>query len=208
MRTFIIIVLVFVLIGQFVLMSSKNDELDILNEENAQLREEIRQMEEGLRFEYDEKTDQPKKIWTFDDIYAGEFKCYMDYRTITDKSSEQYALQQKAYTGPYGIRCVRDGKNVYYCVAMGSHFGTEIGQKYTVTMVSDNTFTVILADQKADSDTDDDNIADSDGCILEFLVDKEQVSDTVKLMGDVSYSDICFYGPIKSITMVKDGEML
>ena len=41
----------------------------------------------------------------------------------------------------------------YYLIAMGSHYGTEIGSKYRITTDTGNIFYGCLADQKDDSDT-------------------------------------------------------
>lgn len=142
---------------------------------------------------------------------VGEFKCYEDYRCITDKSSDQYKLQQRAKTGAYGLRrlLMRNGVSNHgelqyvnaYCVAMGSHFGTKIGTLYRVDMKNGEHFHVVLADQKADSDTAENrHISDANGCVLEFLVDTERLTPLVKKMGDISFvRQKKFYGPIKRI---------
>ena len=136
----------------------------------------------------------------FDDIDGGEFKAYMDWRTITDKSSDQYKLQQKAHTGKFGIREV----NGRYCVAMGEHFGTKIGREYTVEMANGAKIPVILADQKANIDTDETNTYDPLGGVVEFIVDEGNLQPLAKRMGDISYAHRDFYGPVKRIT-TKEG---
>lgn len=171
--------------------------IDKVQKQNMELRKEIKNMKETVK-SFKSTVDGQKsesRVRIFDDVNAGEFKAYMDYRTITDTSSEQWALQQKAYTGPYGIRKV-DG---YFCVAMGSKFGTEIGQKFTLEMANGKKIPVILADQKADADTDPTHMYDKLGGIVEFVVEKESLSSLVKTMGDISYADYEFYGPIKNI---------
>ena len=168
-----------------------------IQKQNIELRKEIKNMKETVK-SFKSTVDGQKsesRVRIFDNVNAGEFKAYMDYRAITDTSSDQWELQKKAYTGKYGIRQI-DG---YFCVAMGSRFGTEIGQKYTLEMANGKELKVILADQKADSDTDPTHMYDKLGGIVEFVVDEENLTPLAKKMGDISYADYEFYGPIKNI---------
>jgi len=112
---------------------------------------------------------------------GGEFKCYMDYRAITSTGSPQYQLQQEAYTDEYGLRKVDD----FYCVAMGSAFGSEIGARYIITLGNGNQVPVILADQKADRHTTPDNTRDYGGAVIEFVVDTPALPPTVRQSGSV-----------------------
>ena len=79
------------------------------------------------------------------------FKCYMDENTITDMSSDQYWLKQE-YVLDYesGIYTV-DGR---YCCALGTYYGTEIGQTFDIVMESGDIIPCILADIKSDKHTD------------------------------------------------------
>ena len=133
------------------------------------------------------------------------FKTYMDYRAITDTSSNQWGLQQEAYTDEYGIRKVGD----YYCVALGSAFSTRIGDKFLIKLEDGQEFKAILADQKSDLHTDETNkymqLSDDRINIVEFLVDTSQLEYMAKIMGDISYlSHGGFEGKI--ISIVKEGE--
>ena len=125
---------------------------------------------------------------------SSSVKCYEDYRCITDTTSAQYQLQQRAYTDKNGLRKVGE----YYCVAMGSYFGTEIGTRYEVELKSGASFRVILADQKADADTCKEHIHDPNGAILEFVVDTPCLPDMARTMGSIDYIKK-FRGEIKSI---------
>ena len=49
-------------------------------------------------------------------VDAGAFKCYEDYRALTDTTSLQYQLQQEAYTDEAGHRKVGHR----YCIAVGT----------------------------------------------------------------------------------------
>ncbi len=129
---------------------------------------------------------------------GGEFKCYEDYRALTDTSSPQYALQQEAWTDCHGLRRV-DG---FYCVALGSAYGTEIGAKYIITLSSGYEFLAILADQKADRDTIDGHTRDINGSVIEFVVDTDYIPQSVRTSGDVSKIN-GFSGSVEQIRRVK-----
>lgn len=115
--------------------------------------------------------------------YSG-YKSWMPYTAITSISSPQYFLQNEyAYTGTYGIRQI----NGRYCVAIGSHFTDAIGQYFDLILENGTIIPCILADQKADEDTDEDNIFTSwNGCATEFIVDADGLNHAAKRDGDIS----------------------
>lgn len=127
-------------------------------------------------------------------VGQGSYKCYEDYKCITDTSSPQWRLQQEAYTDENGLRKVDD----LYCVALGSHYGTKIGTEYIIELDTGAQFKVILADQKADCDTDVENIADGNGAVIEFVVDTPYLDSTARKMGDISYIN-GFGGKVRKI---------
>lgn len=111
-------------------------------------------------------------------------KSYMDYRCITSRNSKQYKLQHSlAYTGNHGIRMVGDR----YCVAVGSYYTTTIGQYIDIELENGNVIQGILADCKADAHTDSTNRINSNGSVVEFVVDTKTLDKTAKKMGDISY---------------------
>lgn len=125
------------------------------------------------------------------------FKSFMSYKAITSKSSPQYKLQhEKAYTGKNGIRQV-DGR---YCVAIGSYFTNEIGALFDLVLENGTVIPCILADQKADKDTDSQNIITRhNGCLSEFIVDVGNLKREIARMGDVSYFNNDWDSPVESI---------
>lgn len=124
------------------------------------------------------------------------FKAYMSYKAISSRNSSQYKLQQRAYTGNYGIRMVDDR----YCIAVGSYYTTQIGTKIDVIMENGNVIKCILGDVKADKHTDATNRANPNGCIVEFIVDMNSLDRTCRRMGDMSYvSSGGLKGEIKAI---------
>ena len=109
---------------------------------------------------------------------------FMDYRCITNTSSRQYKLQKKAYTGSYGIRQV-DGR---YCIAVGSYYTEKIWTYIDLILKNGTVIPCILADCKADRDTDGMNQKTADGSLIEFVVDTPQLSRKVRRRGDVAYA--------------------
>lgn len=125
------------------------------------------------------------------------FKSYMDYRTITSKNSKQYKLQsQYAVTGDYGIRMV----NGRYCVAVGSHFTSDIGQYFDLILTNGTVIPCVLADQKADRHTDSNNIITMhNGCMSEFVVDSMSLNSLVRAHGDISKANDEWRYPVKTV---------
>lgn len=129
---------------------------------------------------------------------ASNFKTYMDYRCITMTSSPQYKLQQKAYTTKNGLRKV--GK--YYCIALGSYYGSTIGAKYRITLSTGKKFWAVLADQKSDAHTNSTNqytIGNND--MVEFVVYTPKLPSSVTWSGSIS-SIKKFNGKIKKVERV------
>ena len=114
---------------------------------------------------------------------ASSFKSYMDYRTITNRSSKQYKLQQGAKTNKQGFRTY----NGAIMVALGSGFG-KVGD--TVEIFTENgSFKAIIGDQKADKHTDKENKYHlTDKSVVEFIVDTKSLEKSIKQMGDCSYA--------------------
>ena len=134
------------------------------------------------------------------------FKAYMDYSCITDDTTIQWELQQKAYTNEYGLRKI----GTDYCVAVGSYYSETVGERFKITLDSDNEFTVIISDLKKDEHTDSSNryspVYDENGefysaNVLEFVVDTKQLHSMVITLGTVSYYDE-FKGNIVSIEKI------
>lgn len=129
------------------------------------------------------------------------FKSYMSYKCITSTGSEQYKLQhQKAYTGKYGIRQV-DGR---FCVALGSYFTSKVGTLFDLVLENGTVIPCILSDQKADKDTDSQNIVtEHNGCMSEFIVDLGSLVTSAKQQGDISYCNEKWNSPVKYVKVYK-----
>ena len=127
-----------------------------------------------------------EKIYTEYAAPRQGIKSFMSYKKITAKSSPAYKLQHSsAYTGDYGIRQV-DGR---FCVAVGSYFTKTIGKYLDLVLENGTIIPCILADNKADKDTDSRNIlTTSDSSLVEFIIDNDELLRRVKRSGDISDS--------------------
>lgn len=137
------------------------------------------------------------------------FKSYMSYKSITNKDSVQYKMQQEAWTDEYGLRRYGDA----YMVAMGTFYAQSCGEYFNVTLESGESFLVVTGDIKSNKHTDDRNMYSPvyiDGRmeyanIIEFIVDTAAMSRSVRRSGNIGTID-CFSGQIKSIERVKHNE--
>lgn len=124
----------------------------------------------------------------------------MPYTTITDKKSEQWALQLQAFTGKYGIRCYFDGDRIYFLAAMGSAYGRTIGDAFRVTLKCGTELYVMLGEFKDDG-TDPNFFGHptthADGydvtCVLEFIYDAEHINRKALQAGNFCNIE-CFGG--------------
>ena len=124
-----------------------------------------------------------------------DFKSYMGYKAITNKSSQQYQLQQIAYTDENGLRKI----NGRYCVAIGSHWDVDMGENFDLVLENGTTIPCIKADAKADRDTDSSNIYTANGCCSEFIVDTANLDRSAKTSGNISSIDPLWNSPVKTI---------
>ena len=114
---------------------------------------------------------------------TGEFKTYMDWRTLSNPASKQWHLQQLATTDDKGFRKYQ-GK---YLIAVGSYYATSVGEEFRITLSSGQVFHAVVGDLKQDKHTDKNNqYIPENGNIVEFIVDTKTMSKEVKKLGNVS----------------------
>lgn len=112
----------------------------------------------------------------------GAFKSYTDYRCLS-RSGAQWKLQEQAYTDENGLRKIGDA----YLVALGSYYGTRLGEKYIVTLSTGTQFNIILCDVKDNKHTNDTHqYTTTNGCVIEFYVETETMPRKVKQLGTIS----------------------
>lgn len=128
---------------------------------------------------------------------TGRFKTYMDYRTITNKATKQWELQQESTTDELGFRIHNDR----YMVAVGSYYAKEVGVELRITLENGKTFVAVVGDLKKDRHTDTRNqFVPSNGNIVEFIVDTHKISPEARRLGDIS--PLGFEGRIVKIEVV------
>ena len=138
----------------------------------------------ALSVEY-ENLDVPTNVNT-------SFKTWMDWRCITNKSSDQYKYIQKwGWCDENGFMRATGEKDLgieddYYLIALGSYYGSTIGTKYRITTNTGNVFYGVLADAKADIHTNSTNQYARNNDVVEFLVDTRYLRTDVKKMGSAN----------------------
>lgn len=109
----------------------------------------------------------------------------MPYTTITNKQSEQWALQLQAHTDENGVRRY----NEYILAAMGSAYTHTIGDAFRVTLRCGAEFDVMCGDFKDDGSAPfyGHPAKNYDGqaatCVLEFIYDDNALDDIVYFAG-------------------------
>lgn len=171
-------------------LNKKKEENESLQSELNEAKDNIDKLEtenEAMRIEM----NQTSKI-ILDNVYE-EQKSWMPHISITDKTSKQYEIINKAYEDKNGFLKIDDN----YCVALGSAYG-EVGDIFEVNLDTGKNFKVIKADEKADIHTIGDNKTSLDGSQIEFIVNKDNLNYEVKRIGDASVLEY-FNGNIISI---------
>lgn len=168
----------------YVNSSSFQEELSISNPESVVIDypEYEEQIEEPQISEIICEEVVPVSEWDFSNYHLPTyFKSYMDYRKLTDETSDQWAMQQEAYTDPLtGVRKIGDD----YLVALGTNFGNSVGHRFLITLDSGFSFTVVTGDIKADEHTDDTNTyrsvfrenGEHIANVVEFIIDYDVLS--------------------------------
>jgi hypothetical protein len=128
------------------------------------------------------------------------FKSFEPYNNFNPKY-KQYKLQQHAYTDEYGLRKV----NERYCIALGTYFFENvdndiIGTYLDLILENGEVIHCILGDIKDDKHTDANNITTTkNGCLSEFIVDKNKLIPYVKTMGNISYTKQVWQSPVAKV---------
>lgn len=134
---------------------------------------------------------------------------YMDWRTITDQTSDQWKLQNWYSITDWstGIRTV----NGRYSVAVGSTVSVEKGRYIDVYLENGTIIPCVISDTKADYDTwGNEGIVGNDGSVIEFIVDTDVMSvidiGSVTAMGDYKYLSDDWNSPVDHIDVLTYGQ--
>lgn len=132
--------------------------------------------------------------------YRG-FKSYEPYRAITSRDTPQWKIRMAAKTDEYGLRRI----NGRICVALGSYFGTKVGQYFDLVLENGTVIRCIMGDEKADRHTDDRYhiYTVHSACCSEFLVDPGILRDYIGSSGDVSKLFRKWRSPVKAVRVYK-----
>ena len=186
-------------LADYIKLLEDNEKLLAANKELIAINKELLNAEKVRIDEAErEETPAPEKQM-LPEGHTNTFRCE-DFR-LFHPNSDQYKLQEGCITDiTTGIRILSVFKGTnkcdqYYCAAMATAYGTEIGQAYKVKLKCGTEFNVILADFKHPIDNirdddygDADTNYDGDFCtnVLEFVVDMDSVPDKVKQAGTMS----------------------
>ena len=136
------------------------------------------------------------------------FKAYMSYKAITNTNSDQYKIQQNAWTDENGLRRYGDD----YLVAMGTYYADKCYTRFLVEFDTGETITVMTGDIKQDRHTDSKNqynaVYDETGKfvsanVLEFIVDMSTLDTKARRLGSVHCIEP-LGGNIVSIKRIKE----
>lgn len=121
----------------------------------------------------------------------------MDYRTITNHQSEQWAMQLQSTTNEYGARVYKG----YICSAMASYYTHTVGDTFHVILNNGSEFDVICGDFKDDGT---DPLYRGQRCrnydkeeaisVLEFIMDTPKLDARVAQAG--IFNNLAFFGGI------------
>ena len=151
---------------------------------------------EAAMAEVEEELIAPLSKERLPDGDTNTYRC-MDYRTITNHRSVQWALQEECFTDPEtGIRYLLVDGHKYFCSAMGSAYGQTIGDAFHLTLQNGYEFDVIYGEFKnALSENPDpyffghpDVNYDGEVCtsLIEFIYDKDVAPLSVIMAGTMS----------------------
>lgn len=194
------------------LLADANTQVDTLTSENVSLKDKNSALEnENLTLQDELSTvndtlkDLQEKLDAYDksvqiETTKKDFKSYMPYTAIKNKSSKQWALQEIATTNDDGIRCI-DGIPM---IAVGTGWGLQIGDTALVVCENGNSFIAIVGDWKADIHTDSSNKTTLDnGCRCEFIVELDKLDPTLRKLGTLA-SMPEYKGYVVSVVKVAD----
>lgn len=128
--------------------------------------------------------------------YPG-MKKWLDYRCFRG-NTKQARLQQYAITDASGLRQV-DG---CYCIAVGSRFNTEIGQRLDLVLENGTVIPCVMGDQKANVHTDATNTFSNTTknlCCSEFIVSTRNLKHEASQKGDASFVMDIWNSPVSKI---------
>ena len=167
----------------FIIMLVLLASVNTLKKENESLVRDNHDLTLQVQQQKTEIRKLEKQVRTASTAVGGCQLSYEHYQCISDTNSPNYRLTNlQATTDSNGLRKVGDR----YCVALGSYFDNDVGEKYIMTMSTGVKIPLIVGDQKADADTWDTRTG-KDGSVIEFIVDEPYLKQEAKVQGSVSW---------------------
>lgn len=166
-------------------------------EERTEEEEIIAEPPAPVETEQAEYTAAPIKADIYEIPHYAGMKKWMDYRSFKG-GSDQKLLQQYAITDSCGLRQVAGA----YCVAVGSRFGTEIGQRFDLVLENGMVIPCVMGDMKADAHTDPTNTftnMNRNLCCSEFIVSAGDLPEEASRRGDASFVSDTWQSPVARI---------
>lgn len=179
-------------------LTQLQSDYDTLQKENNDLQHDV-QVLNAIINNLNTQLEDNKAVFDVE-TNKRDFKSYMPYTVITDRSSPQWPLQQQAYTNEAGLRCI-DGIPM---IAIGTGWGAWVGDKVLVVCENGNRFIAIVGDIKSNAHTDKNNQTTSDnGCRCEFIVDLSVLDDHTRVLGNIAATMPEYAGYVVSVIKVK-----
>lgn len=114
-----------------------------------------------------------KNVTNLEGKKVGKFKSFMDYKMISDETSNQYALQKSARTGYYGIRYYNELPMIAVAPSVAG-----VGDVVKVEFSDKSWGFFVVGDLKDETD-----LIHPDGSVIEFIVDTPNIPKDVLKSG-------------------------
>ena len=146
---------------------------------------------DAIDVSYEAPKEEEIQIGDFYEVPAcnTSFKSFMDWRTITSPTSEQWKIQhsEHTWTDSDGFRRYGD----CYLVALGTYYSSSCGDVFEITLDNGEAFQAMTGDIKADVHTDAKHqlrVVGNTKNLVEFIVDSDVISAACWKTGDMSYA--------------------
>lgn len=144
---------------------------------------------ETNNLEYTEPNRLPSKSMLIYEVMQlptdtdGRKKTLLRHHLIRRKTSDQYKLQQHAWTDEFGFRRYKE----FYMIALGTYYVDYIGQRFNITFEDGSKVKAVVGDVKWDDGTDAKRQYHlCDGSIVEFIIDESVINPLIIKDGDCS----------------------
>lgn len=162
----------------------------ILIREQLKPKQEIEQVVVDLPEpeKIEDSYELPPKEMYIEACTDSTFKSYMDYLAITNRSSEQWKLQQEAETDISGIRLYKG----FFMVALTKRYGN-VGDIVVIDFEGHSIYAIIGDTKDAGHD---ECSSTRDGSMVEFIIDQNHTDQAILRSGNFN---LMFKGKTKGV---------